>query len=62
MTRRQSNNQWSGGIVVYPAPRPQKFRVKKSTEKKKSLNFLDQDGFLLIDTLPKSLTINTEYY
>ena len=31
MTRRQSNNQWSGGIASHPAP--QKFRVQKSAGK-----------------------------
>jgi len=31
MTRRQRNNQWSGGIAAHPAPK--KFRVQKSAGK-----------------------------
>ena len=31
MTRRQSNNQWSGGIAAHPAPK--KFQVQKSAWK-----------------------------
>ena len=31
-TRRQSNNQWCGGIAAHPTP-PQKFRVQKSAGK-----------------------------
>jgi len=63
MTRRQSNNQWSGGIAAHPAP--------KNSECKNPLGnfsrrfFLgggDQDGTLLIDYLPKAQTINAEYY
>jgi len=60
MTRRQSNNLWSGGIAAYPAPK--KFRVQKSTGKVVALIFRDQDGILLIDYLPKGQTINAEYY
>ena len=59
MTRRQSNNQWSGGIVVHPV---QKFRVQNSSEKFLPSTFWDQDGILLIDYLPKGQTINAEYY
>ena len=60
MTRRQSNNQWSGGIATHPAP--QKFRVQKSAGKVLALIFGDQDGILLLDYLPKCQTINAEYY
>ena len=60
MTRRQSNNQWSGGIAAHPAP--QNFRVQKSAGKVLASIFWDQDSILLIDYLPKGLTINTEYY
>ena len=60
MTRRQSNNQWSGGIAAHPAPK--KFRVQKSTGKVLASIFWDQDGILLIDYLPKGQTINAEYY
>jgi len=45
MTRRQSNNQWSGGIAAHPAPK--KFRVQKSARKfLHSTFFWDQDGIL----------------
>jgi len=61
MTRRQSNNQWSGGIAAHPHP--------KNSECKNSLEnfspasiFWDQDGILLTDYLPKGQTINVEYY
>jgi len=60
MTRRQSNNQWSGGIAAHPAPK--KFRVQKSAGKFLASIFCDQDGVLLIDYLPKGQTINAEYY
>jgi histone-lysine N-methyltransferase SETMAR len=60
MTRRQSNNQWSGGRAANPS--------QKNSEYKNSLEnfwlrfFGDQDGILLIDYLPKGQTINAEYY
>ena len=60
MTRRQSNNQWSGGIAAHPAPK--KLRVQKSAGKVLASIFRDQDGILLIDYLPKDQTINTQYY
>ena len=44
------------------SPRPQKFRVQKSAEKVLASIFWNQDGFLLIDYLPKSQIINAEYY
>jgi len=33
LTRRQSNNQWSGGIVAHPAPPPKKSECKNPLEK-----------------------------
>ena len=60
MTRRQSKNQWSGGISVHPAPK--KLRVQKSAGKVLVSIFQDQDGILLIHYLPKCQTINAEYY
>jgi len=42
--------------------RPKKFRVRKSAGKVLASIFLDQDGILLIDYLPKGHTINAEYY
>jgi len=55
---KQQSMQWrhSG------SPHPKKFRVQKSTGKFLALIFWDQDGILLIDYLPKGLTINAEYY
>jgi len=55
MTRRQSNNQWSGGIAAHPAPPPKIGKVIASI-------FCDQDGILLIDYLQKGQTINAENY
>jgi len=49
MTRRQSNNQWSGGIAAHPAPK-KKFDCKNSLE-----NFSPQ--FFGIKTSPSSLII-----
>jgi len=60
VTRRQNNNEWSGGIAAHPAPK--KFRVQKSAGKVLALISWDQDGILLIDYVPKGQTINAEYY
>jgi len=60
MTRRQSNNQWNGGMVAHPALKNSEFQ--KSAWKVLASIFLDQDGILLIDYLPKGPTINAEYY
>jgi len=43
------------------SPRPKKFRAQKSDGKVLASIFWDQDGILLIDYLPKGLTINAEY-
>ena len=61
MTRRQSSNQWSGGIAAHPAP-PKKIRVQKSAGKVLATIFWDQDGILPIDYLRKGQTINADYY
>jgi len=55
---KQNSTKWrhSG------SPRSKKFRVQKSAGKVLASIFWDQDGILLIDYLPKSQTINTEYY
>jgi len=60
MTRRQRNNQWSGGIASHPAPKNSE--CKNSLENFSPRIVWDQDGILLIDYLPKGLTINAEYY
>ena len=59
MTRRQSNNQWSGGIAAHRAPKNSE--CKNPLEKFSPRIFWDQDGIFLIDYLPKGQTINTEY-
>ena len=60
MTRRQSNNQWSGGIAAHPAP---KISECKHLLEKFSLRFFGgQNCILRIDYLPKGQTINAEYY
>jgi len=55
MTRRQSNNQRSGGMRLTP---PQKFWVQNSAGKVLTSIFLDEDGIFLIDYLPKGQTIS----
>jgi len=60
MTRRQSNNQWSGGIAAHPAPKI--FRVQKSAGKVLASIFWGQDGILLINYVPNGQNINAEYY
>ena len=60
MTRRQSNNQWSGSIAVHPAQK--KSRVQKSAGKVLASIFWNQDGILFIYYLPKGQTLNAEYY
>jgi len=60
MTQRQSNNQWSGGIVAHPTPK--KLQLQKSAGKVLVSIFWDQDSILLVAYLPKGQTINTEYY
>ena len=54
MSRRQSNSQWSGGIVAHRAPK--KFRVQKSAGKVLASIFWDQDGILLIDYTGKQIS------
>src|SRR5215510_12296267 len=63
MTRRQSNNKWSGGMTAHSDP-PKKIPSAKIRWKSSRLDsvFWDQDGIPLIDYLPKGQTINAEYY
>jgi len=44
------------------SPRSKKFRVQNFAGKVLASIFCDQDDILLIDYLPKGLTINAEYY
>jgi len=44
------------------SPHPKKSRVHKSSGKVLASIFWDQEGILFIDYLPKSQTINAEYY
>jgi hypothetical protein len=60
-TQRQSNNEWSGGIVAYPAP-PQNIPIAKIRSKIIASVFWDQYGILRIVYLSKGRTINAEYY
>jgi len=60
MTRRQSNNQWSGDIAAHPAPK--RNPNAKILWKSSRLDFFYQDRILLTDYLPKGQTINAEYY
>jgi hypothetical protein len=59
MTLGQSNNQWSGGIAPDLAPKNSDVNIRW---KILASMFWDQDGILFIDYLPKSQTINAEYY
>ena len=60
MTRRQSNNQWGGGIAAHPAPKIPSAKIRWKISR---LDFFwDQDSILLIDYLPKGQTINADYY
>jgi len=61
MTRRQSNNQWSGGIAAHPAQKNSE--CKTPLEKFSPRCFgIKMAGILLIDYLPNGHTINAEYY
>jgi len=60
MTRRQNNNQWSGGIAAHPSPK--NFKCKNQLENYSLRFFWDQDGILLIHYLLKGQTINAECY
>jgi hypothetical protein len=62
VTRRQSNNQWSGGIEDHPPPKKKKIRVQKPAGNVLTSIFWDQDSILLIDYLPKGQTVKAEYY
>ena len=55
MTRRQNNNQWSGGIAAHPAPKDPSAKIHWKSSRH---DFWDQDGILLIDYFPKGQTIN----
>ena len=54
MTRRQSNNQWSGGIAADLAQKIPSAKIRWKI-------FWDQDGILHADYLLKGQTINAEY-
>jgi hypothetical protein len=61
MNRRQSNNQWSGGIATHPAPKNSEYKNPLGKLSPASI-FWDQNGNLVIDYLPKGRTIKVEYY
>jgi hypothetical protein len=52
MIRRQSNNQWSGGIAAHPTP-SKKLRVQMSAGKVLASIFCDIYGTLIINYLQK---------
>ena len=56
-TKKQSVKWQHSGLTC-----PKIFRVQKSDGKFLASTFWDQDGIILIDYLPKSQTINVEYY
>ena len=60
MTRKQSNNHCSGGIVAHPTPKNSE--CKNPLEKFSTRFFWDQDGIFFIDYLPKGQTINVDFY
>ena len=60
MTRRQSNNQWSGGIAAHHAPKNSEY--KNPLEKFSPRFFLGARRHPPIDFLPKGQTINAEYF
>ena len=62
MNRKQSNNQWSGGISAHPAPKVSECKNTLQNLSPRLFIFWDQDGILLIDYLPKGQNINAEYY
>ena len=62
MTRRQSNNQWSGGIAAHPAPKNSECKIPLEKFSPRLFFFCDQDGILLTDYLPKCQTIHADYY
>ena len=58
-TKQQSIEWRHSGL---PRPAPKNSEYKNPLENFSSRFFLDQDGILHIDYLPKGLTINAEYY
>jgi hypothetical protein len=58
---KQKSMDWRHSDSPRPPYPQKKFRVQKSTRKKPTSNFWDQDGILRIDYLRKSQTINAEY-
>jgi len=55
---KQQSMEWRHSV----SPRPKNFRTQKSAGKVLASIFLDQEGFLFINYLPKDQTINSEYY
>ena len=57
---KQQSAEWRHNSS--PCPAPKKSEYKNPLEKFSPRFFLDQDGILLIDYLPKGQTIHAEYY
>ena len=56
--QKQQSMEWRHSS----SPRPKKIRVQNSAPKVLVSVFLDQNGVLHIDYLPKGRTVNAEYY
>jgi hypothetical protein len=61
MARRQSNDQWNGGIAAHLSPAPKNSEYKKIRSKFLASFFGDHDGILLIYYIPRGHNMNTEY-
>jgi hypothetical protein len=61
MYQRQSNNQWSSGMVRHLAP-PQIIPSEIIPWKSFRLDFVNQDVIHLIGYIPNDLMINAEYF
>ena len=59
---KQQSLEWRHSVSPSPPLPPKKFRVQNPTGKFLASIFLDQDGILLIDYIPKGQTINAEYH
>ena len=59
MTRRQSNNQWNGGIASHTAPKILSVEIRWKSSR---LDFLRSRWHPIIHYLPKAHTITSEYY
>jgi len=59
MIRRQSNNQWKGGVAAHPAPKNPSAKIRWKIS---CLGFLESRRHPPNDYLPKGQSINAECY